>query len=258
MATMSANKFTRGVLGFLDRNGPEILTGLGIAGFISTVAFAISSTPEAMRRIEEEKQKLHTDKLTPWETVKAVWKCYIPTVVMGGISTTCIVGANAASSRKSAALAAGYTIVETAFKEYQDKTIQTIGAKGEQAVRDAIAKEHVEATPASSQTIIVTDHGETRFFDALSGRYFKSDMESIRGSVNTLNRRMMSEMYISLNEFYNEIDLPGTKVGEDLGWNLDNGLIEVKFSAQMSDDNRTPCIVINYAVAPKYGYSRGL
>ena len=66
---------------------------------------------------------------------------------------------------------------------------------------------------------------------------------------------MLSEMYISLTEFYNEIGLEPTKISDDLGWDLDDGLIELDISSQITDDGR-PCIVIDYLVAPRYDYSK--
>ena len=65
---------------------------------------------------------------------------------------------------------------------------------------------------------------------------------------------MLSEMYISLNEFFDELGLDHSSIGDDLGWNLDSGLIDLDFSSQIADDG-TPCIVVNYQVKPKYGYS---
>ena len=64
----------------------------------------------------------------------------------------------------------------------------------------------------------------------------------------------MDEMYISLNEFYWEIGLDSTEIGDELGWNIDNGLIELTFSSQLSRDG-VPCLVVNYRIAPKYGYA---
>ena len=60
--------------------------------------------------------------------------------------------------------------------------------------------------------------------------------------------------YISLNEFYYELGLDGTKIGDELGWNVTTGLIDLDFSAQLDTDG-VPCIVIDYMIAPKRGYN---
>ena len=63
----------------------------------------------------------------------------------------------------------------------------------------------------------------------------------------------MSEPYISLNEFYMEIGLPTVEIGDFLGWNVDKGMIELRFSSQLAN-GRTPCLVMSYAIAPEYNY----
>ena len=66
---------------------------------------------------------------------------------------------------------------------------------------------------------------------------------------------MLSQMYVSLNDFYDELNLKHSGNGDELGWKLDDGFIEVDFSSQLSDDGR-PCLVIEYMVAPRYDYSK--
>ena len=60
-------------------------------------------------------------------------------------------------------------------------------------------------------------------------------------------------MYVSLNEFYWEVGLDSTPLGEEMGWHIDRGLIDMKFSTQLSDDDR-PCLVVDYSIAPRYDY----
>ena len=58
--------------------------------------------------------------------------------------------------------------------------------------------------------------------------------------------------YVSLNDFYDEIGLDHTSVGDDLGWNTDK-LIDINFSSQLND-NGEPSVVLDYAVVPNYNY----
>lgn len=45
---------------------------------------------------------------------------------------------------------------------------------------------------------------------------------------------MMNDMYISLNDFYYEIGLDPIKIGSDIGWNIDDGYIDLRFSSQLA------------------------
>lgn len=237
------------------KHSPEILVGAGIVGMFTTVVLAVKATPKALILMEEKKKEEQVETLTATETIKATWKCYIPTAAMGALSTACIIGASTVNMKRNAALATAYTSTAAALKEYQEKVIDTIGEKKEKAIKDAIAKDKVEKNPVKNNEIVYTGKGDTLCYDAHGGRYFKSDIEKIRRVVNELNRTMTYNHYVSLNDFYYELGLKHTKSGDDLGWNLDGGLIEVHFSSQLTEDGE-PCLVIDYSVAPRYDYSR--
>lgn len=234
---------------------PEILMGFGIAGMLTTTVLAVKATPKAMKLIEEKKKETGTDKLKVVDTVKATWKCYIPAAATALVSVTCLVGSSKVSNKRNAVLATAYKIAENAHNEYRQKVIETIGEKKEQLVRDEIAKDKIEKNPVNNNAVIITGKGETLFYESLSGRYFKSDIDKIRKIENELNRRMRNENYISLNEFYDELGLEHNKLGDDLGWNIDKGYIDIHISPQLTPDD-TPCIALDFEIAPVYDYSK--
>ena len=65
---------------------------------------------------------------------------------------------------------------------------------------------------------------------------------------------MLNENYISLSEFYDELDLDHTSISDKIGWDIEKGMIDIYFSSQIADDG-TPCIVVNYSTPPTYGFS---
>ena len=245
----------KGAKTFMTKRSPEILTGIGIAGMITTTVLAVKATPKALMLLDEAENEKNAD-LTTVEKVKVAWKPYIPAAVTCTASVACLIGASSVSARRNAALATAYQLSTSALTEYKEKVVETIGEKKEKVVKDKIAQKKVEENPVSTNSVIVTGKGSTLCLDSLSKRYFESDIEKIRKAVNDLNYRMMSEMYISLNEFYSELGLDTTVIGDDLGWNIStDGMIEIEFSSQITDDGR-PCIVIEYMVAPRYDYSK--
>lgn len=248
-------KIIRDVKAIVSKRSPEILTGIGIAGMITTTVLAVKATPKALRLIDEEKVALGEEQLSPIDTIRVAWMPYIPAVVSGTVSVACLIGANSVNVRRNAALATAYKLSEAAFSEYREKVIETIGEKKEKAVKDKVAKEQIEKNPVNKNEIIVTNKGNTLCFDPLSGRYFKSDIDRIKRVENELNKRMLHDItgYVSLNEFYEELGLDYTSIGDDLGWNVDE-LIDIGFSSQLAD-NGEPSIVLDFHVAPKYNYS---
>lgn len=239
----------------VSKRSPEILLGVGIAGMITTTVLAVKATPKALQLIDEAEHE-KTDKLTPVETVKVVWKPYIPAITTGVLSVACLISSGSVNAKRNAALATAYKISETALTEYKNKVVETIGEKKEQVIRESIAKDKVEQNPLSNSTVIISDRGNTLCYDAAVGRYFKSDIDAIKRAVNEINRKMTYEMYVSLNEFYDELNLPNTDLGDELGWNMDDGLVDVDISTQVADDGRTPCLVIGYSIAPRYDYCK--
>lgn len=242
----------------MRKHSPEILTGIGIAGMITTTILAVKATPKALMIIEEHTGYNHDGFIegpSKTEIVKLTWKCYIPSAIIGGVSICCLIGASSVNFRRNAALATAYTLSESALKEYQEKVIETIGEKKEQSIKDAIAKDKLEQNPIVNREVIITEKGNTLCYDVISCRYFRSDIDTIKKIVNELNRRMRDEMYISLNDFYYELGLNGSSMGEDLGWNIDDGYIDLNFSSQLAEDG-TPCLVIDYQLEPRYDYRR--
>lgn len=251
---LSFSQIATGIRLFADKYRPEILTGIGIAGMITTTIMAVRATPKAIKLLEQAKEEKGED-LTKWETIKTAGPCYIPAVITGGLSVACSIGANSVNARRNAALATAYSLSESALKDYQEKLTQTLGEKKAQAVKDAIAKDKIDKDPVSKKEVIVTEKGDTLCYDPLFGRYFKSDIENIKKMVNELNRQMLIENYVSLNDFYYAIGLNGVKHGEELGWSVSDGYIELQFSSQLADDG-TPCLVVGFIDTPTYDYRR--
>lgn len=237
----------------IKKHSPEILTGIGIAGMITTTVMAVRATPKALILIEERKAEMGSEQLEAIDVIKNTWICYIPAAITGTLSIACLIGASSVNARRNAALATAYTLSESALKDYQGKVIEMFGEKKNEAVKDAIAKDKVEKNPVVTREVIITEKGNTLCYDAISGRYFKGDIDKIKKAEYELNRQMRDEMYVSLNDFYYEIGLENIKLGDEIGWNIDSGYIDLSFSSQLASDG-TPCLVIDYSIGPRYDF----
>ena len=259
----------------LGKHSPEILTGIGIAGMISTTVLAVIATPKALELIEKEKRRQNHEivnkarrdgqdncpqitKLKPVEVVKVAWKPYIPAAVTGVVSTGCLIGASSVNARRNAALAAAYNLSQTALTEYKDKVVETIGEKKEKTIREKLAQDKVEKNPVSKREVILTGNGDVLFLEPVSMRYFTSDLENIRRIVNDINERLTCGMeeYISLSDFYDEIGLSHTSTSDDMGWNLGrDGQLKIDYPATKTEDGK-PCLMLDYRVMPRYDYHK--
>lgn len=249
-------------------NSPAILSGIAVGGVIATAILAVRATPKALDCIadaqdhkaeyfdpaaKEENPGLKED-LTPVETIKVVWKLYIPAAAAGVASIACIIGASQIGARRNAALVGAYSLVDTAFREYKDEVMHQIGTAKERKVVDQVAVNQMERSPATDSQVIITGGGDQMCYDTLTGRYFRSDIELIRRAENEINRRVLADMYAAHNEFYDLLGLAQTTIGDELGWNIDN-LIELVFTSHLAPDG-VPCLAISYARLPRKDYGK--
>ena len=246
-------KTTQQIGGVIAKNSPTILTGLSVAGLITTVVFAVKATPKALQILENGGNKHPDLELTKKDVIKLTYKCYIPAALMGGVTIACIIGAHSINLRRNAALASMYTLSETALKEYQAKVVETIGEKKGKQIKDDIRKDKIAKNPVNDKEVIITGLGESLCYDAFSGRYFKGDIEKIRKTINDLNEKLMQENFIGLNEIYYELGLSGVKLGDVLGWDIQDGQLVPDFSSILAE-NGTPCLVVDFETEPKYYY----
>lgn len=239
----------------ISDNSPLILTGIAVTGTITTALLAGRASFKAAQILADD---LHYrepgDEATPRDKLEMTWKLYIPAVGAGVTTVICIIASNRIGTRRAAAMAAAYSISEKAFAEYKDKVVERLGDAKEQKIRDEIAQDQVNRNPVSTREVIITGNGDVLCYDSITGRYFQSNVESLRKAQNDVNHQILMNMYASLNDFYQEIGLPVTPYSNEVGWNADN-LLELKFSTVLSEDGR-PCISVNYAISPIRDYFR--
>lgn len=235
------------------RRSPELLVVLGVVGFVGTVVMAVKTTPKAQEIIRREERRKN-GPLTTGEKVAATWKIYVPTAVTGLASMACVLGGTATNCKRNAALAAAYATSESTMRLYREKVIETLGEKKEQIVRDEVAKEQIRRDPVQNKQVIITPRGKTLCYDPLSGRYFESDIETIKKAIEELNKKLRNEMYVSLNEYYALIDIPPVKMGDVVGWSVDDHPLDPYYTSQLASDDR-PCFVIDLdAPYPRRSY----
>lgn len=273
---------------WIIKNSPKLLTIAGVVCTGGAVAFAIKVTPEAKLRLDKIIEKKKREALaecdgdqekyelipaykmwpTPLEAVKEVGTLYIPTGLMLGSAAGCFIGANNINMKRTAAATAAFTATEEAFRNYRTKVVQQIGEKKAAEVIDAIAQDKVNENPPECvenktsgrkyQPVIITGRGDSLCFDAYSGRYWYTNIDSIRRTEVKMNNKLMNDMYVSLNDVYLELGLPTVEMGEDLGWDINTtGMINFDYSSILADEEHgeCPCLVISYRVGPRFGYS---
>lgn len=245
---------------FAFDNSPLILTAVGTAGVITTAVLTGKASFKAADIIDKEQTKLrlHSNEvprpeLDAKEKFVLVWKLYIPAVGTGVLTIAAVVGANQIGTRRAAAMAAAYSVSERAFTEYKEKVADKFGEGKERQVRDEIAQDRITKT-SSDNSVIILGGGDQLCFDAWSGRYFMSDMETLKKAQNDLNYRILRDNYASLSDFYSLVGLDNTAESDEIGWNVDKEF-EIEFSTCLAHDGR-PAISIDFRAVPIRNYFR--
>lgn len=229
----------------------DILFGMGLGFMFVAIGKAINDGPKAVQLLEERKTEENTDELTRAEVIQTTWQCYIPTAIATMLSIACFAESKSITAKRNAALATACTLSETALKEYIEKTKEVIGEKKEQEVRDAIAKDHVERHPISSSEVFLSNTGDTLCYDGITCRYFMSDKVTLEALANELTSRVRKEGCVLLNDYFYEINLKSSSIGDLLGWEGEDSEIKFIFSSQITDDGR-PCLVVDFEYPPQY------
>ena len=233
-------------------NSPAILTAIGVTGALTTAYLTGRASLKAAQILDENES--NHDLLEVKDKVALTWKLYIPAAGTAVLTVAAIIGANRIGSRRAAALAVAYSVSEKAFEEYRQKVVERLGEKKEQAFRDEMAQERISRDPIGNQTIIITGRGNVLCYEEFTGRYFHSDMETLRKAQNDINEQVINDSYASLSDLYSLLGLPQTTNSDEIGWNLDK-LLKLTYSYVPAEDD-TPCLSVGFTTAPIRHYNR--
>jgi Family of unknown function (DUF6353) len=245
---------------FIKANSPAILTGFSVAGVIGTAVLASKAAVVARDYINAEEIAARTStgdadyECNNRRKVELTWRFYIPAGLAGAATIATIVGAHRIGMRRQASLIGAYTLADSALREYKEQVLKVVSPQKAGQIEDEINKERLHRSSLGDSQVYITGLGEQLCMDSLSGRYFNSDVESIRRAANDVNQQVLRDMYASQNDFYEGLGLAGTTLGAEMGWNIDN-LLDVHFSTLLAEDGR-PCLVLGYVNLPKVGYDK--
>lgn len=204
---------------FWNKNASTILTCIGGAGVIATSIAAVRATPKVIKILDEAEQE-KGESLTKLEIIKMAGPAYIPSVLIGVGTLTCIFGANIMNKRNQAALVSAYTLLDSSFKNYKQKVKEVYGDDSELLIRTKLAEDDY-----NNDEFDEYDDDKELFYDEYSRRYFRASNETILGAEYAMNKILAEDCYASLNELYELFELAPVDYGTHIGWS----------SAQMFD-----------------------
>lgn len=252
------NTIVSKTLGFVKDHSPELLISAGVVGMASSTVLAVQATPRALQLMEDKKSEMGVTYLTKKEIVETTWKSYMPAAGLGVVSAACIILGTTKNIKRNTALATVYALSENTLREYQKKTIEVVGEEKAEEIKREVSKsrlrDDVEETNDNGDYITFTGNGDTLMYDTLSGRYFKSSTNAIDRAVNLINKHLLNEHMMTVNDFYNEIGIPTIGAGCVIGWKSEKEMMELRYESDV-DRNGNPYIILSYSNRPEPLYN---
>lgn len=243
---------------FIKHHGSTVLTCIGGVGVIATAISAVKATPKALQIIEDaEKQK--GGELTKIEKIKMAGPKYVPAILLGVGTITCIFGANILNKRHQASLVSAYTLIDSSYEEYKQKLKELYGEEAHERIVDAIAIEEAREVSINADCLManscLTDDeacgDPVLFYDEFGGRYFESTIEQVITAEYHLNRNFVLRGYTVLNEFYDFLGLDPTDYGSEVGWTVEDELFWIDFNhRKVVMDDGLECFIIEALWGP--------
>ena len=259
-AIMATVNRTVGKVGFkMKKYSPEILVATGIVGVISSAVMACKATLKVNDILDETKstiEKIHSvearEDISDYteedakkdltivyvQTGLKFAKLYAPAVILGALSITSILASNNILRKRNVALGAAYAALDRGFKDYRKRVIERFGEEVDRQLKYNIKQEKIEEKVVDPETgkekkvkrtIETIDGSEfaspfARFYDDGCEGWEKDpemNLLFLRAEQNFANDRLRTRGYLFLNEVYERLGIPTTKLGQAVGWIYD-------------------------------------
>ena len=172
-------------------------------------------------------------------TGKELVKLYAPAVGFGVLSGTCFLSGHKIMRKRNAALAAAYTVIDSAFQEYSGRVKELVGEEAEQDLRQGIVAKTIKKQLVdengevhNTEETVKTVEGDpdqpagyARYFDERCRGVWKPshdlNMMTLRCEEQYLNDMFVAQRYVFLNDMYRRLGMPETVEGQQVGWVYD-------------------------------------
>lgn len=233
---------------FGSKHSHIISAGVGIVSIVATGYFAYKARPKMDAILDEAREKMDAlnskandiseeeykkeKRAIVVETAKKATPVLAPAVISGvtGSAANCFSAVqNAKNIKKIAEVSAIASMNELAYSELYSKTKEIVGEEKAAEIQKEVDQSLIDKKYGNDisdekvdelfEIALQASGGNQLYYDPMFGRLFKSDDDTLISATNhlmgKLERSKNPEKYISYNQFWSEIDLPGITAGED-------------------------------------------
>ena len=231
-----------------------VLTILGVAGVGATSYLSVKCSKKA-DQVEDKKDKVIA---------------YVPAIMSGVVTAGCIIGAHRFGTEDIAALTATAGYLAASREKISDKIKEKFGVEKLREINQEISKEKAEEIKneqkqkesertfvgirnKKGQSVEETGYGNELFQELFLGRKFRSSKAHVRDSINRIKYDFHMGKPVSMNDFYEYLEIDKTLAGESFGWPANDKYYDWKLEDPLDiqildghDEDGEPMSVIDF------------
>lgn len=253
IATAATSKMHRPAL-VLAKYSPVILTGVGVVGMVGATVLACRATLKAETIVIQTKSDLdmihEARDLAISETAPVEYstfdyrrdlsiaytragvsflKLYLPSLALGAVSISCILGGQGIMWKRNAAIGAAYKGLQKSFSAYRERVAEEFGPEKERDIRQGDHEEIVttekdgekveEKVRKAAELADISPYA--KIFDEYNSNWQRNadyNRMFLQTNQRYANDKLNSMGHIFLNEVYDMLGFPRTSAGAMVGW----------------------------------------
>lgn len=201
----------------IKKNLPTILTWCGIGCFTAASVYTCYGTVKAVRKIDQEeclREELESTPMSKKEIIGLVWPAYVPSVLLIGAGTACVLTANHINLVRIETLAGAYLLSKDKLKEAEEKIDKLTGVERPKKLEDKWIEERNDLLPWEEPEL--SEPRKVLIKDASTGRRWRGTRADVDKAVVEFNNWMMQNGTGYLNDFYDILGLSTTDMGRHM------------------------------------------
>ena len=238
---------------FMKDNAPAIATGCAIVGTWLTAICAARNTVTAMQRIEEAEEKKGS-KLDTEEKIQTCLPVYVPTLVMGGLTTASQITAFKSGHQQTLAAAGLAAVAQETMSSYAKEVVNSVGETKELEIRHNVGQKKIEETMSRYDPGVPFDiiaDKEYYTIDCMTGNVYLSNSNRIEHARLEVEKKIYGSFdhEATIADFFyalgdpEHLD-PNVPIAQyPNGWNADHPL---KLSVTCGGWKGLPCYYVSY------------
>lgn len=247
-----------------SKHSPEICVGVGIAAGVGATIFACKATLRVGEVIDEHnktmsninflKERAETGEpidnysveeaqkekfILFVQTAVKIGKLYAPSIILGMTAIGFVLGGHHILMKRNAALTVSYAALQKAYDTYRERVKEVVGEEKENDIYKGVTTKVEEVINEKGKSVKKKEtrleepaSPYTRIFDE-SSRWWKKDPEQNKFFL-AMQQRHANDLlrlrgHLFLNEVFDLLDMPRTKMGSVCGWVYGEGDSFVSF-----------------------------